>query len=186
MTGFRLGQAGVQGLENLTPDLSCFGKVIGGGLPVGAFGGRADVMDLLAPIGPVYQAGTLSGNPLAMAAGLAQLKELSKPSGFPRLDQLGAHFESGLRQLLAEKGVPHRFNRVGSMFCLFFTDREIVNVDDVMKQDLEFFKKFFWGCLDKGIYLAPSPYETGFLSLAHTEADLDETLGVFSEVLGRI
>jgi glutamate-1-semialdehyde 2,1-aminomutase len=186
MTGFRLGKAGVQGLENLTPDVSCFGKVIGGGLPVGAFGGRADVMDMLAPIGPVYQAGTLSGNPLAMAAGLAQLKELSKPSGFPRLDQLGAHFESGLRQLLAEKGVPHRVNRVGSMFCLFFTDREIVNVDDVMKQDLEFFKKFFWGCLDKGIYLAPSPYETGFLSLAHTEADLDETLGVFSEVLGRI
>ncbi len=186
MTGFRLGKAGVQGLENLTPDLSCFGKVIGGGLPVGAFGGRADVMDMLAPIGPVYQAGTLSGNPLAMAAGLAQLKELSKPSGFPRLDQLGAHFEAGLRQLLAEKGVPHRFNRVGSMFCLFFTDREIVNVDDVMKQDLEFFKKFFWGCLDKGIYLAPSPYETGFLSLAHTEADLDETLGVFSEVLGKI
>jgi glutamate-1-semialdehyde 2,1-aminomutase len=186
MTGFRLGKAGVQGLENLTPDLSCFGKVIGGGLPVGAFGGRADVMDMLAPIGPVYQAGTLSGNPLAMAAGLAQLKELSKPSGFPRLEQLGAHFEAGLRQLLAEKGVPHRFNRVGSMFCLFFTDREIVNVDDVMKQDLEFFKKFFWGCLDKGIYLAPSPYETGFLSLAHTEADLDETLGVFSEVLGRI
>jgi glutamate-1-semialdehyde 2,1-aminomutase len=186
MTGFRLGKAGVQGLENITPDLSCFGKVIGGGLPVGAFGGRADVMDMLAPIGPVYQAGTLSGNPLAMAAGLAQLKELSKPSGFPRLDQLGAHFEAGLRQLLAEKGVPHRFNRVGSMFCLFFTDREIVNVDDVMKQDLEFFKKFFWGCLDKGIYLAPSPYETGFLSLAHTEADLDETLGVFSEVLGKI
>jgi len=186
MTGFRLGKAGVQGLENLTPDLSCFGKVIGGGLPVGAFGGRADVMDMLAPIGPVYQAGTLSGNPLAMAAGLAQLKELSKPSGFPRLDQLGAHFEAGLRQLLAEKGVPHRLNRVGSMFCLFFTDREIVNVDDVMKQDLEFFKKFFWGCLDKGIYLAPSPYETGFLSLAHTEADLDDTLGVFSEVLGRI
>ena len=186
MTGFRLGKAGVQGLENLTPDLSCFGKVIGGGLPVGAFGGRSDVMDMLAPIGPVYQAGTLSGNPLAMAAGLAQLKELSKPSGFPRLDQLGAHFEAGLRQLLAEKGVPHRFNRVGSMFCLFFTDREIVNVDDVMKQDLEFFKKFFWGCLDKGIYLAPSPYETGFLSLAHTEADLDETLGVFSEVLGKI
>jgi glutamate-1-semialdehyde 2,1-aminomutase len=186
MTGFRLGKAGVQGLEQLTPDLSCFGKVIGGGLPVGAFGGRADVMDMLAPIGPVYQAGTLSGNPLAMAAGLAQLKELSKPSGFPRLDQLGAHFEAGLRELLAEKGVPHRFNRVGSMFCLFFTDREIVNVDDVMKQDLEFFKKFFWGCLDKGIYLAPSPYETGFLSLAHTEADLDETLGVFSEVLGKI
>jgi glutamate-1-semialdehyde 2,1-aminomutase len=186
MTGFRLGKAGVQGLENLTPDLSCFGKVIGGGLPVGAFGGRAEVMDLLAPDGPVYQAGTLSGNPLAMAAGLAQLRELNERSGFARLDSLGAHFEAGLRQLLADKGVPHRFNRVGSMFCLFFTDREIVNVDDVMKQDLEFFKKFFWGCLDKGIYLAPSPYETGFISLAHTEADLDDTLTVFGEVLATL
>ena len=186
MTGFRLGRAGVQGLENLTPDLSCFGKVIGGGLPVGAFGGRADVMDFLAPNGPVYQAGTLSGNPLAMAAGLAQLRELNNHSGFARLDSLGAHFEKGVRQLLAEKGVPHRFNRVGSMFCLFFTDREIVNVSDVMRQDLEFFKKFFWGCLEEGIYLAPSPYETGFISLAHTEADLDDTLTVFAQVLAKI
>ena len=186
MTGFRLGKAGVQGLENLSPDLSCFGKVIGGGLPVGAFGGRADVMDMLAPIGPVYQAGTLSGNPLAMAAGLAQLRELAKPSGFPRLEQLGAHFEAGLRALLTAKGVPHRLNRVGSMFCLFFVDRDILNVSDVMKQDLAFFKKFFWGCLEQGIYLAPSPYETGFISLAHTEADLDDTLTVFSDVLGKI
>lgn len=186
MTGFRLGKAGVQGLENLTPDLSCFGKVIGGGLPVGAFGGRADVMDMLAPVGPVYQAGTLSGNPLAMAAGLAQLRELEARSGFARLESLGAHFEAGLRKLLEEKGVPHRFNRVGSMFCLFFTEREIINVDDVMKQDLEFFRKFFWGCLEQGIYLAPSPYETGFISLAHTEADLDDTLTVFGDVLGKI
>ncbi len=186
MTGFRLGKAGVQGIENITPDLSCFGKVIGGGLPVGAFGGRIDVMDLLAPVGPVYQAGTLSGNPLAMAAGLAQLKELSKPSGFARLEELGAHFERGLRSLLDAKGLPYRFNRAGSMFCLFFTDREIVNVSDVMQQDLVLFQKFFWGCLEKGIYLAPSPYETGFLSLAHTEADLDDTLGVFDEVLKKI
>ncbi len=186
MTGFRLGKAGVQGIENLAPDLSCFGKVIGGGLPVGAFGGRADVMDMLAPVGPVYQAGTLSGNPLAMAAGLAQLRELAKPSAFPRLEALGAHFEEGLRKLLDEKGVPHRFHRAGSMFCLFFADREVRNVSDVMLQDLEFFRKFFWGCLEKGIYIAPSPYETGFLSLAHTEADLDETLGVFSDVLGSI
>ena len=188
MTGFRLGKAGVQGLENLTPDLSCFGKVIGGGLPVGAFGGRAEVMDMVAPIGPVYQAGTLSGNPLAMAAGLAQLNQLSsgKPDGFQRLDQLGLHFETGLRRLMEKKGIPHRINRVGSMFCLFFTDREINNVDDVMKQDLEMFKKFFWACLEKGVYIAPSPYETGFLSLAHTEADIDDTLTVFEEALAGI
>ena len=186
MTGFRLGKAGVQGLENISPDLSCFGKVIGGGLPVGAFGGRADIMDQLAPDGPVYQAGTLSGNPLAMAAGLAQLKELAKPSGYPRLEELGAHFENGLKQVMDAKGMPYRLNRVGSMFCLFFTDREIINVDDVMKQDLEVFKKLFWGCLDKGVYLAPSPYETGFISLAHTEADLDDTLSVIEEVLGTI
>jgi glutamate-1-semialdehyde 2,1-aminomutase len=186
MTGFRLGKAGVQGIETLHPDLSCFGKVIGGGLPVGAFGGRVDVMDLLAPVGPVYQAGTLSGNPLAMAAGLAQLRELEKPSGFSRLEELGAHFERGLRALLERKGVPHRIHRVGSMFCLFFTDREIVNVADVMQQDLAMFQKFFWGCLDKGIYIAPSPYETGFISLAHTEADLDDTLTVFEEVFRTI
>ncbi len=188
MTGFRLGKAGVQGIENLTPDLSCFGKVIGGGLPVGAFGGRADIMDHLAPDGPVYHAGTLSGNPLAMAAGLAQLRQLSAgtPDGFARLDQLGHHFETGLRTLMEKKGIPHCINRTGSMFCLFFTDREIVNVSDVMKQDMEFFKKFFWACLDKGVYIAPSPYETGFISLAHTEADLDETLTVFEEALAEI
>ncbi|MGA0846639.1 MAG: glutamate-1-semialdehyde 2,1-aminomutase, partial [Luteolibacter sp.] len=186
MTGFRLGKAGVQGIENLHPDLSCFGKVIGGGLPVGAFGGRADVMDWLAPIGPVYQAGTLSGNPLAMAAGLAQLRELAKPSGFERLEQLGSHFERGLRQLLNARGIPHRLNRCGSMFCLFFADHDILRVDDVMRQDLELFRKFFWGCLEKGIYLAPSPYETGFISLAHTEADLDDTLSVMSDVLARV
>ncbi|MGA0900461.1 MAG: glutamate-1-semialdehyde 2,1-aminomutase [Luteolibacter sp.] len=186
MTGFRLGKAGVQGLENLDPDISCFGKVIGGGLPVGAFGGLAKIMNQLAPDGPVYQAGTLSGNPLAMAAGLAQLKELAKPSGYPRLEELGAHFESGLRQVMEAKGMPYRLNRVGSMFCLFFTQREIINVDDVVKQDLEIFKKLFWGCLNKGIYLAPSPYETGFISLAHTEADLDDTLSVIEDVISTI
>ncbi|MDP4846901.1 MAG: glutamate-1-semialdehyde 2,1-aminomutase [Akkermansiaceae bacterium] len=188
MTGFRLGKAGVQGLENLTPDISCFGKVIGGGLPVGAFGGRADVMDMLAPIGPVYQAGTLSGNPLAMAAGLTQLQELSsgRPDGFARLDQLGAHFEKGLRALMEKKGIPHRINRVGSMFCLYFTDREIRNVDDVMKQDMELFKKFFWASLERGVYIAPSPYETGFISLAHNEDDIDETMEVFGEALASI
>jgi glutamate-1-semialdehyde 2,1-aminomutase len=193
MTGFRLGCAGVQGLEGLRPDLSCFGKVIGGGLPVGAFGGRADVMDMLAPVGPVYQAGTLSGNPLAMAAGLAQLRQLAphgpadeRPNGYDRLEEIGAYFEAGLRGLLGRCGVPHRLNRVGSMFCLFFTEREIRNVDDVMEQDVGLFRRFFHGCLERGIYLAPSPYETGFLSLAHTQADIDETLGVFEDVLKRL
>jgi glutamate-1-semialdehyde 2,1-aminomutase len=186
MTGFRLGKAGVQGIEGITPDLSCFGKVIGGGLPVGAFGGRSEVMDFLAPVGPVYQAGTLSGNPLAMAAGLCQLRELDSKSGFARLETLGAYFEEGLRALLTAKGVPHRFNRAGSMFCLFFGDRDIRNVSDVLLQDLGFFRKFFWGCLENGVYLAPSPYETGFISLAHTEADLDDTLDVFERVLAKI
>jgi glutamate-1-semialdehyde 2,1-aminomutase len=186
MTGFRLGRAGVQGLEGITPDLSCFGKVIGGGLPVGAFGGRAEVMDLLAPVGPVYQAGTLSGNPLAMAAGLAQLRELAGADGYARLEALGAYFERGLRGLLDGKGLPYRFHRAGSMFCLFFTDREIVNVSDVMRQDMALFRKFFWGCLARGVYLAPSPYETGFLSLAHTELELDQSLEVFAAALAGI
>ncbi len=188
MTGFRLGPAGVQGIENLTPDLSCFGKVIGGGLPVGAFGGRADIMDCTAPLGPVYQAGTLSGNPLAMAAGLTQLRALSSgtPDGYARLDQLGKHFETGLRALLNDKSMPHSVNRVGSMFCLYFTDKPIRNVNDVMAQDLSIFKKFFWACLKRGVYIAPSPYETGFISLAHTESDLDETLEVFEAALKTI
>ena len=186
MTGFRLAKGGVQELENLTPDLTAMGKVIGGGLPVGAFGGRADIMDQLAPDGPVYQAGTLSGNPLAMAAGLAQLRELEKHNAYHRLEQTGQRFENGLRQLLSEKGIPHRLNRVGSMFCLYFIDRDILNVDDVVAQDFSIFKKFFWSCLDQGVYLAPSPYETGFLSLAHTDADIDETLEVIGTALDTI
>ncbi len=176
MTGFRLGKAGVQGLEGITPDLSCFGKVIGGGLPVGAFGGRADLMDHLAPLGPVYQAGTLSGNPLAMVAGLTQLHELDKAGAYATLESIGAHFEQGLRALFTQKGIPHRLNRVGSMFCLFFTDREIINLDSVKTQDLDLFKRFFWALLERGVYIAPSPYETGFLSLAHSHAEIDLTL----------
>lgn len=183
MTGFRLGKAGVQGLENISPDLSCFGKVIGGGLPVGAFGGRADIMDWLAPLGPVYQAGTLSGNPLAMVAGLTQLHELDKAGAYETLDQIGAYLQSGVEKIFTEKGIPHRFNRVGSMFCLFFTDQEILNLDSVKTQDLEMFRKLFWSMLDKGIYIAPSPYETGFLSLAHTREDIDLTLEALEQTI---
>ena len=183
MTGFRLARGGVQELTGVTPDLCAMGKVIGGGLPVGAFGGRADIMDHLAPDGPVYQAGTLSGNPVAMAAGLAQLRELEKHDGYRRLEATGQRFEDGVRRIIAEKSRPYRFNRVGSMWCLYFGDSEIINVDSVQTGDFEAFRKFFWACLDRGVYLAPSPYETGFLSLAHSEADIDETLAVFADVM---
>ena len=183
MTGFRLAKGGVQELENFTADLVAMGKVIGGGLPVGAFGGRADIMDHLAPNGAVYQAGTLSGNPLAMVAGLTQLRELEQNSGYRRLDELGGRFEEGLRSILNDKGIPHRLNRVGSMFCLYFIDEDIINVDTVTKQDFSIFKKLFWSCLDEGIYLAPSPYETGFISMAHTNDDIDETLEVIESAV---
>lgn len=176
MTGFRVAKGGVQELYGVTPDLTALGKIIGGGLPVGAFGGRADIMEYLAPNGPVYQAGTLSGNPLAMAAGLTQLKELEKNKGWDALEQTGARFEAGVKSLLEKHGLNYQFNRIGSMFCLFFTEQEIVNLDSVANADIESFKKFFWHLIDEGIYFAPSPYETGFISLAHTIADIDETL----------
>ena len=186
MTGFRLAKGGVQERENFTADLVAMGKVIGGGLPVGAFGGRADIMDHLAPLGPVYQAGTLSGNPLAMVAGLTQLRELEQSSGYQRLDELGEKFATGLRGILTEKGIPHRLNQIGSMFCLYFREEEVLNVDDVEKQDFGIFKKVFWSCLDQGVYLAPSPYETGFLSLSHSDGDIDETLEVLEKAVSQI
>ena len=185
MTGFRLAKGGVQELENFDPDLTAMGKVIGGGLPVGAFGGRADIMDMLAPDGPVYQAGTLSGNPLAMTAGLTQLRELEQKGAYNYLADIGAQMADGLRRIFNEKGMPHRVNQVGSMFCLYFVDEEIVNVETVQKQDFETFKKLFWGCLEAGVYLAPSPYETGFISAAHTRGDIDDTLDVIEQVVAK-
>ncbi|MDA7868359.1 glutamate-1-semialdehyde 2,1-aminomutase [Akkermansiaceae bacterium] len=185
MTGFRLARGGVQEIENFDPDLTAMGKVIGGGLPVGAFGGRADIMDMLAPDGPVYQAGTLSGNPLAMAAGLTQLRELEKKGAYNYLEEIGAQMAEGLRKIFTEKGMPHRVNQVGSMFCLYFVDEEIVNVETVQKQDFEIFKKLFWGCLEAGVYLAPSPYETGFISAAHTKGDIEDTLDVIQDVVAK-
>jgi len=185
MTGFRLARGGVQELEGFDPDLTALGKVIGGGLPVGAFGGRADIMDMVAPVGPVYQAGTLSGNPLAMVAGLTQLRELDKRGAYEYLVEVGEQMADGLRKIFTEKGMPHRVNQVGSMFCLYFLDEEIVNVDTVTKQDFGIFKKLFWGCLEEGVYLAPSPYETGFISLAHTKADIDDTLDVIQSVVAK-
>lgn len=183
MTGFRLAKGGVQEKVGITPDLTAMGKVIGGGLPVGAFGGRADIMDHLAPEGPVYQAGTLSGNPLAMTAGITQLKEMERQNGWERLDEIGQVFEDGVRDTLKELGRDLSFNRVGSMFCLFFTEEKIENVDDVKKSDFDAFRKFFWAALDRGVYFAPSQYEAGFISLAHGAEDIDRTTEVAREAL---
>ena len=210
MTGFRLAPGGAQERFGIAPDLSTFGKIIGGGLPVGAFGGRADIMDYLAPLGPVYQAGTLSGNPLAMAAGMAALEELcrrrreesqtssqksqrlltssptSEIDGYVRLEQLGALLEAGMRDAAKSADVPVVFNRCGSMFCGYFTSEPVWNLADAMKANRERFKQFFHGMLDAGIYLAPSQFEAGFLSTAHSEADIEKTVSAAAEVMKRL
>ena len=186
MTGFRLALGGAQERFGISPDLSCFGKIIGGGLPVGAFGGRADIMDLLAPLGPVYQAGTLSGNPLAMAAGIAALEELSRNNLYQQLEQLGARLEGGMKEAAARAGAAVQFQRIGSMFCGYFTDQPVHNVADAMKSDRARFARFFHGMLEQGIYLAPSQFEAGFISTAHTAEDIDCTLAAASKVLKAI
>ncbi len=175
MTGFRLGRGGAQELLGIRPDLSCFGKVIGGGLPVGALGGRADIMDYLAPLGPVYQAGTLSGNPLAMAAGLAQLRILEEQDVFAKLEMRGAQLEVETRAALKVAGLDYVFYRLGSMFCLFFTNRPVHQLGDARTANLDHFKRFFHALLGRGIYIAPSQFETGFISAAHTEQDIEQT-----------
>ncbi len=183
MTGFRLGLGGAQARFGITPDLSCFGKIIGGGLPVGAFGGRAEIMDCLAPHGPVYQAGTLSGNPLAMAAGIAALEELKATAAYDRLEKLGAQLETGMRDAANATGVPVLFQRIGSMFCAYFTSLPVHNLADAMKSDRARFAKFFHGMLADGIYLAPSQFEAGFLSLAHTADDIAKTVAAAEKAL---
>ncbi len=175
MTGFRLGWGGAQERFGVRPDLTCLGKVIGGGLPVGAVGGPAAILDYLAPVGPVYQAGTLSGNPLAMAAGLAQLRALKQDNVYARLEQLGEQLEILTRAALKSEGLDHALYRYGSMFCLFFTPGPVRNLDDARKADLPRFARFFHALLDAGVYVAPSQFETGFISSAHSEADVDET-----------
>jgi glutamate-1-semialdehyde 2,1-aminomutase len=183
MTGFRVARGGAQELLGVRPDLTCFGKVIGGGLPVGAIGGHADIMDYLAPIGPVYQAGTLSGNPLALAAGLAQLRVLDEQDGFAQLEKLGAQLEAETRAALKSTGRDFTFYRIGSMFCLYFTARPVHNLDDAKSADTEAFARFFHALLEKGIYLAPSQFETGFISTAHTPEDIEETARAVSDAL---
>ncbi len=183
MTGFRLAPGGAQQRYNITPDLSCFGKVIGGGLPVGAFGGRAEIMDCLAPLGPVYQAGTLSGNPLAMTAGIAALEALRTGDAYNRLESLGTLLETGLRKAATEAGIPVQFNRCGSMFCSYFTNEPVHNLADAMKSDRARFAKFFHGMLEAGVYLAPSQFEAGFLSTAHSETDVEKTVQAAAKVM---
>jgi len=183
MTGFRLAKGGAQDRFKITPDLSCFGKVIGGGLPVGAFGGRADIMDCLAPLGPVYQAGTLSGNPIAMAAGIAALQELESGGAYCQLEELGEQLEAGMRDASKSAGIPVQFNSCGSMFCGYFTSEPVHNLADAMKSDRERFKKYFHGMLNEGVYLAPSQFEAGFISTAHTPVDIDKTVRAAAKVM---
>ncbi|MGZ4967519.1 MAG: glutamate-1-semialdehyde 2,1-aminomutase, partial [Chthoniobacterales bacterium] len=172
MTGFRVARGGAQELYGIKPDLTALGKVIGGGLPVGAFGGRAEIMDKLSPDGPVYQAGTLSGNPLAMAAGLAQLRELERTSGWQVLEDLGAQFEDAVRATLRELDLSLTFHRIGSMFCLFGSAQPVTDLASAQKSDRAMFARYFRYCLDNGVYFAPSQFETGFISTAHSSSDI--------------
>ncbi len=176
MTGFRVAYGGAQQLYKIKPDLTCLGKVIGGGLPVGAFGGRREIMEMIAPLGPIYQAGTLSGNPLAMTAGIETLKLLAKPGVYKTLENLSAGLEQGLRAAATEAGIPVTFNRVGSMFTGFFTDQKVKDFTSAKTSDTVRFGKFFLSMLKNGVNLAPSQFEAAFMSLAHTKADIDKTV----------
>jgi glutamate-1-semialdehyde 2,1-aminomutase len=183
MTGFRLARGGVQELEKITPDLTCLGKIIGGGLPVGAFGGRAEIMDYLAPLGPVYQAGTLSGNPLAMAAGIAQLRLLDEVKPYSRLDACGKRICSAAVAAAHAKGLPIQAPQVGSMFSLFFTGAPVRDMESALRSDAKMFGRFFHSCLSSGVYLPPSAYEAWFLSTAHDDPTIDRACEVISDAI---
>ena len=176
ITGFRVGLGGAQKLFGVTPDLTTLGKIIGGGLPVGAYGGRKEIMDHIAPTGSVYQAGTLSGNPLAMTAGIEMLNLLSQPGVYEELERKSKLLTDGFKKNVDELGVTATFTRIGSMFSMFFTDRPIMDFESVSTCDLEFFKKYFNTMLEEGIYIAPSQFEAGFMSTVHTEADIQATI----------
>ncbi|MDH5757921.1 MAG: aminotransferase class III-fold pyridoxal phosphate-dependent enzyme, partial [Nitrospinota bacterium] len=187
MTGFRVAYGGAQELYEVKPDMTTLGKIIGGGLPVGAYGGQVEIMNQVAPAGPVYQAGTLSGNPLAMAAGIATLKLLKQDQVYEKLNQMSARLANGLKEAAWRARIPAVVNRVGSMMTLFFTDNERVkNYMDAKTCDTKRFAQFFNGMLEKGIYMAPSQFEACFVSLAHTEEDIDKTLEAAEDVLKSI
>ncbi len=180
MTGFRIAKGGVQEREGIVPDLTCLGKIIGGGLPVGAFGGRADIMDLLAPLGPVYQAGTLSGNPLAMAAGIAGLKLLAETDPYARLDALGRRLADAVTAACRAKGLPAQVPQCGSMFSIFFTSTPVRDYATALTGDAKYFGRFFHACLERGVYLAPSAYEAAFLSTAHDGPAIEKACDVMT------
>jgi len=186
MTGFRLGLSGAQGKFGITPDLSCFGKVIGGGLPVGAFGGRRDIMDCLAPDGTVYQAGTLSGNPLAMSAGIAVLESLLDGNVYNKIEELGQGLSDGILNAARLSGVSVQLRNIGSMSCCYFTESPVRNMDDAMKCDREKFAKYFHGMLESGVYLAPSQFEAGFISAAHDEESIEKTVSAALKVMKQL
>jgi glutamate-1-semialdehyde 2,1-aminomutase len=183
MTGFRVSRGGAQEKWGIRPDLTCLGKVIGGGLPVAAFGGRRDIMEHLAPLGPVYQAGTLSGNPLAMAAGIATLDVLKDDAIYTHLERIGAQLEAGLRESARQADVAVQVYRAGSMFGLYFNKRDVDSYGAAATSDRKAFVKYFWGMLEGGIYIAPSPFEAGFLSLAHSSEDIEKTLAAAREAM---
>jgi glutamate-1-semialdehyde 2,1-aminomutase len=186
MTGFRVAPGGVQEREHITPDLTTLGKIVGGGLPVGAFGGRADVMDRLSPQGAIYQAGTLSGNPLAMAAGIATLRALREPGVYEQLEAAGGRFIEGLDEVFERHRVPHQINQRGSMVGFFFTGAPVVDLASAQTSDTTFYARFFHALLERGIYLAPSQFEAAFLSTAHTEAAIDRTLAAADEAVASV
>ena len=186
ITGFRVAYGGAQSLYKIKPDLTTLGKIIGGGLPVGAYGGRADIMDHMAPVGPVYQAGTLSGNPLAVEAGLATLEILSRPGTYKQLGNLAKKMGDGLGEAADKAGIPNYRTRVGSMMCMFFTGDPVNNYEDALKCDTALYGKYFHKMLERGVYLAPSQFEAAFVSLAHTEKDIDKTLRAARQSLKEI
>ncbi len=176
MTGFRVGIGGAQAMYGITPDMTCLGKVIGGGLPVGAYGGKGEIMAMIAPEGPVYQAGTLSGNPIAMTAGIKTLRLLMEGGVYDKLERTAQALQEGLTDAAAKAGAKTRFYRVGTMFCQYFCDGDVFDYDTALKADTERYGRFFRLMLDEGVYLAPSQFEAGFISLAHSDGDIDDTI----------
>ncbi len=183
MTGFRVSAGGVQEKEDIQPDLTALGKIIGGGLPVGAVGGKTEIMDCLAPLGPVYQAGTLSGNPLAMAAGIAALKLLKESDAYQRLEKMGSQVQEAIETTLQEIGLPAQIPQVGSMFCLYFSEDPVENLQDATNSDTDRFNKYFHACLENGVYIPPSKYEGNFISTAHEQEAIDQACDVFVKSL---